>query len=82
MVGVQRHSARAIVEPDRHTAIHRALLEAGPGDIVILAGKGHETYQVLKDKVIDFDDRAEARKVLRDFGYVRKAPPVTGGGRS
>jgi len=36
----------------------------------------------LKDKVIDFDDRAEARKALRDFGYVRKAPPVTGGGRS
>ena len=82
MVGVQRHSTRAIVEPDRHAAILRALREAGPGDIVILAGKGHETYQVLKDKVIDFDDRAEARKALRDFGYVRKAPPVTGGGRS
>ncbi len=82
MVGVQRHSARAIVEPDRHAAIYRALREAGPGDIVILAGKGHETYQILKDKVIDFDDRAEARKVLQDFGYVRKVPPGGGSGRS
>ena len=82
MVGVQRHSARAIVEPDRRTAIQRALREASPGDIVILAGKGHETYQILKDKVIDFDDRAEARKALQDFGYVRKAPPGGGSIRS
>jgi UDP-N-acetylmuramoyl-L-alanyl-D-glutamate--2,6-diaminopimelate ligase len=39
---------------------------------VILAGKGHETYQVLKDKTIDFDDREVARGVLRGFGYHRE----------
>jgi len=36
---------------------------------VILAGKGHETYQVLKDKTIAFDDREVAREVLRGYGY-------------
>ncbi len=82
MVGVQRHSARTIVEPDRHAAIHRALREAGPGDIVILAGKGHEPYQILKDKIIDFDDRVEASKALRAFGYVRKPQPRRGGDHS
>ena len=43
--------------------------EARAGDIVILAGKGHETYQVLKDRVIHFDDREVARDVLRELGY-------------
>ena len=50
-------------------AIRRALSEAQPGDIVLIAGKGHETYQVLKDRTIDFDDRAVARGVLKGFGY-------------
>jgi UDP-N-acetylmuramoyl-L-alanyl-D-glutamate--2,6-diaminopimelate ligase len=57
------------VEPDRATAIRRAIEEARPGDILILAGKGHETYQVLKDGTIPFDDREVAREVLRGFGY-------------
>jgi UDP-N-acetylmuramoyl-L-alanyl-D-glutamate--2,6-diaminopimelate ligase len=48
------------------------LNEAREGDVVILAGKGHETYQVLKDRTIPFDDRAVARDVLRGYGY-RKA---------
>jgi UDP-N-acetylmuramoyl-L-alanyl-D-glutamate--2,6-diaminopimelate ligase len=82
MVGVQRHSTRAIVEPDRRAAIRRALREAAPGDIVIIAGKGHETYQVLKDRVIDFDDRTEARAALREFGYQKKGPAEDGGGHS
>ena len=43
--------------------------EAREGDIVILAGKGHETYQVLKDKTIAFDDREVAREVLKGYGY-------------
>jgi len=47
----------------------RALNEAREGDLVILAGKGHETYQVLQDKTIPFDDRAVAREVLRGYGY-------------
>jgi UDP-N-acetylmuramoyl-L-alanyl-D-glutamate--2,6-diaminopimelate ligase len=61
-----------IIEPDRAIAIARALKEAREGDVVILAGKGHETYQVLKDRTIPFDDRAVARDVLRGYGY-RKA---------
>ena len=47
----------------------RALKEAREGDLVILAGKGHETHQVLKDKTIPFDDRVVAREVLRGYGY-------------
>jgi UDP-N-acetylmuramyl tripeptide synthase len=69
MVGVQRHSSRVVVEPDRRTAIRKALREASKGDIVILAGKGHETYQILKDRTIDFDDRTEARAGLAELGF-------------
>jgi UDP-N-acetylmuramoyl-L-alanyl-D-glutamate--2,6-diaminopimelate ligase len=69
LVGVRRVDVPHIVEPDRATAIARALKEAREGDIVILAGKGHETYQVLKDKTIPFDDRAVAREVLKGYGY-------------
>jgi UDP-N-acetylmuramoyl-L-alanyl-D-glutamate--2,6-diaminopimelate ligase len=74
LVGLRRHDTPHIIEPDRATAIRRALSEAGPGDIVILAGKGHETYQVLKDRTIHFDDRETARDVLRKFGYGKERP--------
>lgn len=53
------------VEPDRCEAIRRALSLARPGDVVLLAGKGHENYQVLKDRTIDFDDAQKARECLR-----------------
>jgi len=69
LVGLRRFDTPHIVEPDRATAIRAALQEAGAGDIVILAGKGHETYQVLKDRVIHFDDREVARGVLDGMGY-------------
>jgi len=69
LVGIRRVDVPHVVEPDRATAIARALKEAREGDIVILAGKGHETYQVLKDKTIPFDDRVVAREVLRGYGY-------------
>ena len=69
LVGIRRTDVPHVVEPDRHAAIVRALKEAREGDIVILAGKGHEPYQVLKDKTIDFDDRAVARDVLNGYGY-------------
>jgi UDP-N-acetylmuramoyl-L-alanyl-D-glutamate--2,6-diaminopimelate ligase len=49
---------------DRREAIARALELAGPGDAVVIAGKGHETYQVLRDRTIPFDDRQVARQVL------------------
>jgi UDP-N-acetylmuramoyl-L-alanyl-D-glutamate--2,6-diaminopimelate ligase len=71
LVGIRRVDVPHVVEPDRAAAIARALKEAREGDLVILAGKGHETYQVLKDKTIPFDDRAVAREVLRGYGYRR-----------
>jgi UDP-N-acetylmuramoyl-L-alanyl-D-glutamate--2,6-diaminopimelate ligase len=73
LVGIRRVDVPHIIEPDRATAIARALREAREGDIVILAGKGHETYQVLKDRTIAFDDRAVARKVLNGYGYHQAA---------
>jgi UDP-N-acetylmuramoyl-L-alanyl-D-glutamate--2,6-diaminopimelate ligase len=69
MVGLRRFDTPHIAEPDRARAIFRAIAEAQPGDVVLLAGKGHETYQVLKDRTIPFDDRETAREVLRSLGY-------------
>lgn len=69
VVGLQKSNAKYRIEPDREQAIAAALEEARPGDIVLLAGKGHETYQVLRDGAIDFDDREKARGILRSKGY-------------
>lgn len=52
---------------DRREAIQHAIGEAKTGDMVIIAGKGHETYQILKDKTIHFDDREEARQALKEI---------------
>ncbi|HZX54458.1 MAG TPA: hypothetical protein VFE86_07240, partial [Ilumatobacteraceae bacterium] len=52
------------VEPDRRTAIALALGAAAPGDVVVLAGKGHETTQTIGDQVLPFDDRTVAREIL------------------
>lgn len=46
-----------MIEADRQTAIEIALDEANPGDVVVLAGKGHETYQEINGKRFPFDDR-------------------------
>ena len=69
LVGLKRVDASFQVEPDRAKAIRQALLEAREGDIVLLAGKGHETYQVIEAKAVPFDDREVARRVLRELGY-------------
>ena len=50
--------------PDRKAAIQRALAWAGAGDVVVIAGKGHETYQIIGSEVLPFDDRAQARAAL------------------
>jgi UDP-N-acetylmuramoyl-L-alanyl-D-glutamate--2,6-diaminopimelate ligase len=68
-VGLQRAGANYAVELDRERAIERVMEEARAGDIVLLAGKGHENYQVLKDRTLDFDDRQVARRVLAARGY-------------
>jgi UDP-N-acetylmuramoyl-L-alanyl-D-glutamate--2,6-diaminopimelate ligase len=69
LVGIRRVDVVHVVDPDRASAIARAIKEAREGDIVILAGKGHEPFQVLKDKAIPFDDREVAREVLKGYGY-------------
>jgi UDP-N-acetylmuramyl-tripeptide synthetase len=52
------------VEPDRAAAIERAIALAGAGDVVLIAGKGHEQGQEFADRVLPFDDREAAREVL------------------
>jgi UDP-N-acetylmuramoyl-L-alanyl-D-glutamate--2,6-diaminopimelate ligase len=72
VVGLQKANATYRIEPDREQAIAVALDAAQPGDIVILAGKGHETYQVLREGAIDFDDREKARTILHRKGYAKE----------
>jgi len=69
MVGLGRTDCEKRAEPDRATAIRMAIAEARPGDVVLLAGKGHETTQTLRDRVIAFDDRQVAREVLKSLGF-------------
>ena len=52
------------VEVDRRRAIERAISIAGPGDCVLIAGKGHENYQIFADQTVHFDDREVAREIL------------------
>jgi UDP-N-acetylmuramoyl-L-alanyl-D-glutamate--2,6-diaminopimelate ligase len=65
-----------VIEPDRRNAIAVALQIARSGDVVLIAGKGHETTQTIGDRVVPFDDRQVARAELGALGY--DAP----GGRS
>jgi UDP-N-acetylmuramoyl-L-alanyl-D-glutamate--2,6-diaminopimelate ligase len=59
-------AAKVVVEPDRREAIHRAIALARPGDVVLVAGKGHERGQELAEgRVVPFDDVAVAREALR-----------------
>ena len=58
------YRGRVVIEPDRRRAIDIAIRQAMPGDVVLIAGKGHEPTQTIGDKVLDFDDRAVAREIL------------------
>jgi UDP-N-acetylmuramoyl-L-alanyl-D-glutamate--2,6-diaminopimelate ligase len=69
LVGLQRSGAKYHVEPDRKTAIALAVREAAPGDIVLVAGKGHEKVQVTRQGSIPFDDVEVAQQILREAGY-------------
>jgi len=53
------------IQPDRKTAIEEALSEAKRGDVVVIAGKGHERYQILKDTIMPFDDGEVAIQILK-----------------
>jgi UDP-N-acetylmuramoyl-L-alanyl-D-glutamate--2,6-diaminopimelate ligase len=69
IVGLQRSGAKYKTEPDRRAAIHLALSEARPGDIVLIAGKGHEQVQITNAGTVPFDDKLVAAEALRDLGY-------------
>lgn len=56
------------VRTDRKEAITYAVNEAQAGDVILIAGKGHETYQIIGDQVLDFDDRAVAREAIEKKG--------------
>ncbi len=58
------YRTHVVIEPDRRTAIALALTMAAPGDVVLVAGKGHETTQTIGDRVVAFDDRAIVRALL------------------
>jgi len=68
--GLVKTGRRHMAEPDRTKAIRAALEQARAGDIVLIAGKGHETYQVIGNQTIHYDDREVARTVLRSMGYL------------
>jgi UDP-N-acetylmuramoyl-L-alanyl-D-glutamate--2,6-diaminopimelate ligase len=61
-VGTHPH----VSDVDRRAAIARAIHEAAPGDIVLIAGKGHETYQIIGDATLPFDDVQVAREALAE----------------
>ena len=60
--------AERVVEADRAVAIAQAIAASEPGDLVLIAGKGHEDYQILGTEKVHFDDREEAEKALRRWG--------------
>jgi UDP-N-acetylmuramoyl-L-alanyl-D-glutamate--2,6-diaminopimelate ligase len=69
VVGLQRSGAKYSMESDRRKAIALALQQATPGDIVLLAGKGHEKVQITREGTIPFDDVDVARELLGALGY-------------
>ncbi len=81
MVGLQRSGAKYKTEPDRKAAITLAVGEANPGDIVLVAGKGHEKVQVTRDGSFPFDDAEVAQKILRQAGYDCKSSNAAAGKR-
>ena len=68
LVGVRETATECIVEPDRAAAIALAIRAARKGDIVLLAGKGHEKVQIVGERTIPFDDVAVAEAVLKGIG--------------
>jgi len=69
LVGLQKTGKPYLTEVDRETAIRKALGQAREGDVVVIAGKGHEAYQIFKDRTIPFDERQIVRRILREMGF-------------
>ena len=64
-VGMKRGNGRYTIILDREEAIKKGIERAGPGDMVLITGKGHETTQTIGTQVLPFDDREAARKILK-----------------
>jgi UDP-N-acetylmuramoyl-L-alanyl-D-glutamate--2,6-diaminopimelate ligase len=77
VVGLQKTNGKYLIEPDREKAIGLAMDQARAGDLILLAGKGHENYQILADRTLEFDDREQAARALRERGF--GAPGDSGG---
>lgn len=73
VVGLQRSHAKYAIEPDRRAAIHLALSKANPGDIVLIAGKGHEKVQISRAGTAPFDDAQVAAEALQTLGFGQPA---------
>lgn len=67
LMGGLRPNTQAVAEPDRAAAIRQAFELAEPGDVVLLAGKGHETVQEIQERRQPFDDRFVARQLLHEL---------------
>ncbi len=79
-VGLARVGKNYDMMVDRREAIFRAVLQARPGDVILIAGKGHETYQILPTGTIDFDDREVAREALNERKRLRNGASKKNGG--
>lgn len=66
---------KVIIEPDRAEALKKSIKLSQSGDIVIAAGKGHETYQIIHSGKIDFDDRLILKQALKDSGFAKEVQP-------
>lgn len=68
--GVKGSGREVWTESDRREAIHRALEASSAGDVVLIAGKGHEDYQIVGDQVLPFSDVEVAREILGEMGWL------------
>ncbi|MCX7843585.1 MAG: UDP-N-acetylmuramoyl-L-alanyl-D-glutamate--2,6-diaminopimelate ligase [Clostridia bacterium] len=65
--GIKKLKAEYLTIEDRRQAIKYSIENAQPKDVIILAGKGHETYQIFKDKTVHFDEREVVREIIREL---------------
>ena len=74
--GIKDENAKYTCIRDRREAVRHAMLRAGAGDVLVLAGKGHETYQIFCDRTIHFDEREVVREILGEMN-ISKGPVKT-----